>query len=220
MSIPWINAAMEDRRSKNGARLMLFVLADRANNHGVSYYGIETLMRRSNLGKSAAHSAIRDLIKLELLRVDYKKGLKGCNVYHLLLTVRNLDGAESAPCEIQHATVQNPHSDRAESGPNPSRNRQEPSLIKKKGRSSLDECRAWARELGLPESDGDSFFAVKEENGWMNGPNKTRDAKATFLNWHRCGFHPSQKAIQRNGHAAPAPIKSLPSSKDLYPSIA
>lgn len=130
VSIQWINAAMEDTRSKNGARLMLFVLADRADDDGVSFYSVETLMEKTNLGLSAAHAALRELVKLGLLRVDYKKGPRGCNIYHLLLTLRIPHSAESAQCGIQQGTLRNPHKDPAESGPNPSVIHQEPIIGK------------------------------------------------------------------------------------------
>lgn len=205
MSNTWLNAAMDDARAKNGARLMLFVLADRADDSGVSFYGIAELARRTNLGERAAHYAISELVALKLLAVEYKRGPNGCNVYRLLSTLQNLHGAKSARCKKVRPTLQNLQSDPAISAPNPSGIPQEPSISaasapkKAKARLTLEECHSLAKQLGLPESDGDSFFAIKEENGWKNGPNKVQNAEATFRNWHRRGFHPSQKQSVKNG---------------------
>lgn len=128
MSNAWLNAAMDDARAKNGARLMLFVLADRADDGGISYYGIAELARRTNLGERAAHYAISELVALKLLAVEYKKGPNGCNVYRLLSTLQNLHGAKSARCKKARPTLQYLQSDPAISAPNPSGIPQEPSL--------------------------------------------------------------------------------------------
>ncbi len=350
MGYRWTNAAQADRRTKNGTRLLLFVLADRTDDAtGVSYYGIESLMERTNLSKSALHGAVRELVDLKLLEVGYKQGRNGCNVYRLLLTVQNPDGADSGRCEasdgadsgrseaptVQNldSTVQNLHSDRAESAPNtldihqenpqkeedgkagalpaPAKpggeevmdfcesvvedlcqlypRRQNPLEAKQairealktllprftsperqgaaaveattawlrervsafaasrqgqtaagtphaatwfrsagydgdlssisaaagtKAQGTLEECRVFAEELGMPASDGETFFWAKQGNGWRNGKNPVKDWRATFRNWQHEGWLASQKkaASQPRSIAPTVPSAVRPSA--------
>lgn len=76
---------------------------------------------------------------------------------------------------------------------NASNQNQEPEPRTSKGTCTLDEAKAFARELGLPESDGESCFHKWEGNGWKNGTNKVRDWKATVRSWKATGYLPSQK---------------------------
>lgn len=62
-----------------------------------------------------------------------------------------------------------------------------------KARCTLEEAKAFAKELGLPESDGESCFHKWEGNGWKNGTNSIKDWKATIRSWKSAGFLPSQK---------------------------
>ena len=62
-----------------------------------------------------------------------------------------------------------------------------------KGTCTLEEAKAFAIELGLPETDGESCFHKWTGNGWMNGQNRVKDWKATIRSWHAAGYLPSQK---------------------------
>jgi hypothetical protein len=201
MSVRWINAALAEKHTKNCARLLLFVLADRADDNGGSYYSIETLTRMANVGRSTTHGAIGELVKLGVLRVDYKKGPKGCNIY----TLQNLDRPESGPSKIETGTLQNLDKDPPESGPNPSGTVIEPSNTLTRAHGTLGECRAFAEERHLPASDGEAFFDKLTGSGWRNAGQPVRDWRATFRNWQAQGYHPSQKinGATRNGRAAP-----------------
>lgn len=64
---------------------------------------------------------------------------------------------------------------------------------KGKAKATLDEVKAFAKELNLPESDGESCFHKWEGNGWKNGTNSIKDWKATIRSWKAAGFLPSQK---------------------------
>lgn len=70
---------------------------------------------------------------------------------------------------------------------------QEPEPKTNKGTCTLDEAKAFAKELGLPESDGESCFHKWEGNGWKNGSNRVKDWKATIRSWKTAGYLPSQK---------------------------
>jgi hypothetical protein len=69
---------------------------------------------------------------------------------------------------------------------------------KGKERAEIEELKAFAAELGLPESDGESMFHHWESNGWKNGQNPVKDWKAGFRKWKASGWLPSQKQ-QTNG---------------------
>lgn len=62
-----------------------------------------------------------------------------------------------------------------------------------KGKSTIDDLRSFALEIGLPASDGESMFHHWEANGWKNGPNPVKDWKAGIRKWKSQGWLPSQK---------------------------
>ena len=61
-----------------------------------------------------------------------------------------------------------------------------------KARGSRDELRAYALEIGIPESDGESMFDHWESNGWKNGSNPVKDWKAGIRKWKSQSWLPSQ----------------------------
>lgn len=71
----------------------------------------------------------------------------------------------------------------------------------RKDRMTREECAAFAVELGLPASDGESLFDGWESNGWKRGSNPIKDAKAAMRNWKSNGWMPSQKQRPSNGSA-------------------
>lgn len=64
---------------------------------------------------------------------------------------------------------------------------------KNKSRGSLDELKAFAVELGMPASDGESMFHHWESNGWRNGSSPSKDWQAGMRKWKSQGWLPSQK---------------------------
>jgi len=69
---------------------------------------------------------------------------------------------------------------------------------KSKCKGTLDELKEFAKEIGLPESDGESCFFKWEGNGWKNGTNRVKDWKATMRSWKSAGYMPSQKQTGQN----------------------
>jgi len=68
---------------------------------------------------------------------------------------------------------------------------------KKKARGTIAELEAFAKEIGLPASDGTATYLGLEEKGWKD----VKDWKARMRRWKLCGYHPSQKApAKTNGH--------------------
>jgi hypothetical protein len=62
-----------------------------------------------------------------------------------------------------------------------------------KAKCTLDEAKAFAVEIGMPESDGEASWHKWEGNGWKNGGNAVKDWKATLRSWKASGYLPSQK---------------------------
>lgn len=60
-------------------------------------------------------------------------------------------------------------------------------------RGTLDHLRAFAVEIGLPESDGESMFHHWESNGWKNGSSPSKNWRSGILKWKSQGWLPSQK---------------------------
>ena len=58
----------------------------------------------------------------------------------------------------------------------------------------MDDAKAFAASIELPESDGESCFHKWEGNGWTNNGKPIKDWKATIRAWKAQGFLPSQKA--------------------------
>ena len=96
------------------------------------------------------------------------------------------------PTRLQVGSENKPDGNPEKTGLKANQN-QEPEPRTNKGTCTLDEARAFARELGLPESDGESCFHKWEGNGWKNGTNRVKDWKATVRSWKTAGYLPSQK---------------------------
>jgi hypothetical protein len=64
MSNAALTAVFEHSRTRNGPRLLLLALADRANDTGRCWPGIEDLMRRTGLSKTGVYTATKQAKKL------------------------------------------------------------------------------------------------------------------------------------------------------------
>lgn len=69
-----------------------------------------------------------------------------------------------------------------------------------KSKGTLDEVKAYCKEIGLPESDGQWFFDRCEGCGWKNGSNPIKDWKATVRAWTTAGYMASQKGKYGNNN--------------------
>jgi hypothetical protein len=61
------------------------------------------------------------------------------------------------------------------------------------GKGTIDQLRAFAVEIGLPASDGESMFHHWESNGWKNGSSPSKNWRSGILKWKSQGWLPSQK---------------------------
>lgn len=78
-------------------------------------------------------------------------------------------------------------------------------VLKKKGKASYEEVKAFCSGLSLPASDGEWFWNKCEGNGWANGGKPIRDWRATIRSWKAAGYLPSQKSHSNGIKSATEP---------------
>lgn len=66
----------------------------------------------------------------------------------------------------------------------------------KKEKPSIDDVRAFCKEIGMTEDVGDFCFWKWEGNGWTNGGKPIRDWKATIRSWKAAGHLPPKQQQQ------------------------
>lgn len=64
MSVETLTRVFNQSAAKQGSRLVLLALADRANEHDTAYPGIKDIMRRTNLSERSVYSANADCMAL------------------------------------------------------------------------------------------------------------------------------------------------------------
>lgn len=183
-------------RSRNAQRLVLLAIADcAAEDGGNAYPSNAEIQRKAALSERAIQDAIKALVGIGELRVQYNAGRRGTNMYTVIM---DCTPAESAPPQNLHPAgsapvpPQNLPGTPADSAPGtvsePSSNR--PSLRAKGTRLPEDwrpseELIAWTREhapgVGWPEVDRfrDYWHSVPGQRG------RKADWEATWRNWVR-----------------------------------
>ncbi len=76
----------------------------------------------------------------------------------------------------------------------------------KKSRGTLEEIKAFAVEIGMPESDGECCFHKWEGNGWTNNKVPIKDWKATIRSWKAGKYLPSQKNAPQKSNGDFVPL--------------
>lgn len=100
MAIEVISWVLEHSKSRNGARLVLIAIAERAKPNGTGAWpSIKDLMKRANLAERSVQSGIKELERIGELKVGWNKGPGGSNLYTVLMYQ---PPAESAPPQILH----------------------------------------------------------------------------------------------------------------------
>lgn len=92
MSIKVTNWAWARSESRNGARLVLLALADRADDDGFAWPSIEDLCERTKLSERAVQKAITNLVELGELKVESGGGRRVRNRYTIIPKPRTSDG--------------------------------------------------------------------------------------------------------------------------------
>ena len=107
MSIEVMSRVWKHSRAYSGYLLVLLAIADHADDDGQAYPSIAGLAHKSRMTERQVHRAVTWLLELGELRVEYKQGPKGKNLYSIEVSVppkrdRHPD---------THVTVTNLHSD-------------------------------------------------------------------------------------------------------------
>lgn len=76
----------------------------------------------------------------------------------------------------------------------------------RKPKGTVEELRAYAPVIGLPESDGQFCFDKWEGNGWKVDGRSIRDWQATLRTWKQLKILPSQRSGTNGTH----PVKKGP----------
>lgn len=85
----WVWARSE---SRNGARLVMLALADRADDNGFAWPSVDDLAERTKLSPRAVQKAILCLVEIGELEVENGGGRHRSNRYRILPKPRTLDG--------------------------------------------------------------------------------------------------------------------------------
>jgi len=179
--------------SSLGELLVFLALADHANDKGFCWPGVEGLAKKSRLSERQTRYILRNLEKKGYIRTLIQQGPRGCNMYEITLG----EGAVSAPPTQGAVCNTRGGSPRQYGGqpiaPESSGTVIEPSVHIHRSRGSIEECKEFCKEIGLPESDGEAFFYKCEGNGWTNNKQPIKDWKATIRHWKAEGYMASQK---------------------------
>jgi hypothetical protein len=118
MSLRHILGVFDHSEAEHGARLVLLVLAEYANEHDESYPAVDTIARRAKLSRRSVQANLRVLAESgEIVELDGQSRYKTAR-YQL-----TVGGAESAPpAENSVARVQNGASNTTISAPEPTTN--------------------------------------------------------------------------------------------------
>ncbi len=84
-----------------------------------------------------------------------------------------------------------------------------PESPKRKARGTEDEMRAFAVEIGLPETDGEFFYFKMEGCDWKVGGRPIKCWRSQIRSWKAAKYLPSQK-VNGNGFNTPQQQPSGP----------
>ena len=112
MSIKQINLALEIEGLTPGQKLVLLILANRANKNDEAWPSIENIVGQSCMSRSGVKNALRGLVESDL--VLRKPRHNRANVYRLMLDSESIKGSLSDPQEEQgkgHPVTEGGHSE-------------------------------------------------------------------------------------------------------------
>ena len=125
MSVKVVRMVLERSRSRGPARVVLFVLAEHADDHGVAWPSVQTIAREAGLSRRAVFRGLDKLVELGEVERRFKgqrlRNGAAVNLYRVMPPPP--DGAKSGTVP-EVAPCQKWHSDRARSGTRTIRNHQ------------------------------------------------------------------------------------------------
>ena len=92
MSFKVTNWVWSRSESRNGARLVMLALADRADDNGQAWPSVDDLAERTKLSPRAVQKAIANLVEIGELEVENGGGRHRSNRYRIVPKPRTLDG--------------------------------------------------------------------------------------------------------------------------------
>lgn len=92
MSFKVTNWAWSRSESRNGARLVMLALADRADDNGFAWPSVDDLAERTKLSPRAVQKAIANLVEIGELEVENGGGRHRSNRYRIVPKPRTSDG--------------------------------------------------------------------------------------------------------------------------------
>lgn len=95
MSIKVTNWVWENSQSRNGARLVMLAIADRADENGFAWPSIEDIANRTLLSPRAVQKGIANLIEIGELAVGLGGGRHRRNRYQIIPKPRQIDGVSA-----------------------------------------------------------------------------------------------------------------------------
>lgn len=151
-------------------KLLLLALADNANDAGVCWPSVPTICRKCQCSERTVQSHIKRMEELNWVSIQERKGHS--SVYRLSIPTP----AKSAPpqtahprsvCTVPPANGAPPPPQTAHPEPSvePSVN---PKGIGTRGFPSLDQVKAKAQFIGVPEKEAETFFHHFESAGWID----------------------------------------------------
>lgn len=158
MSIEVVRKVFEGSLAMVSDRLMLLALAEHANISGECYPGIDRLAKWCNTTPRNATRLINNLVAMGELRVRRCAGPKGTNLYQInLQALTRLSPPDKAVTpDTQRSTPDNQgHLPLTPVSPEPSLNRQEPSVVARK-RAAQPQVE------GVPESLMQDYLKVRK----------------------------------------------------------
>lgn len=107
MSFKVTNWVWTRSESRNGARLVMLALADRADDNGQAWPSVDDLAERTKLSPRAVQKAIANLVEIGELEVVNGGGRHRSNRYRIVPKPRTLDGVtDEKPCTSDGVSAQ------------------------------------------------------------------------------------------------------------------
>lgn len=85
MAFEYTTLAWEHSKAAGNARLVLLVLADRANEIGECWPSVSDIVSRTKASERTVQAALRELEELGEIEVNYNRGRRGSNMYRITI---------------------------------------------------------------------------------------------------------------------------------------
>lgn len=200
MSNEVLTSVWKHSKQSGSKLLLLAAIADYSNFEGWAWPSIKSLCKRTRLGERYVQKMIAEISKDGELEVRERIG--SSNYYRVILPDVGGVNYSSGGGEPQCTQGVNP------SAPitliEPKR-----TLISRFTPPSIEETKAYAKEQGLPEEEGEKFYEHHSARGWMSGKTKITRWKMAFATWKRNYFKFNSNASKTSKPYTP----STPSTK-------